>query len=109
MAESRCDKEGTILKNVILSADNELKVYLVPDFVADSFTRLCTAFGRNRKTCQTHRQGEPGCGFDEKSFIDYLNENVCGDEKCVLIETLGWDYNRKKWPEKYRKCPHYNF
>ncbi len=94
---------------MIVSADNELKVYLVPDFVADSFNRLCADYSRNWEKNQPHRHDEGKGGFDEKSFIDYLNENVCGDEKCVLIETLGWDYNRKKWPEKYRKCLHYNF
>ncbi|MBO4363045.1 MAG: hypothetical protein J5912_01530 [Clostridia bacterium] len=105
----RRDKEGRILKNVIVSADNELKVYLVPDFVADSFDRLCADFSRNWETRQPPRLDEAEGGFDEKSFIDYLNESICGDEKCVFIETLGWDYRRKKWPEKYRNCPYFNF
>ena len=30
-------------------------------------------------------------------------------EGCRFVESLGWDYDRKKWPEKYRECPHYNF
>ncbi len=95
---------------MILSADNELKVYLVPDFVEESFDRLCTAFHRNppKKLLKEIRGTTVYC-FDETDFIRYLNESVCGDEKCVYVETLGWDYDRKKWPEKYRKCRHYNF
>ncbi len=101
------EKEMTLLKNVILSADNELKVYLVPDFVAGSFSRLCADFSMDRVTLQIHDRS--GSGFDETDFIEYLNEKICKDEKCVFVEKLGWDYNRKKWPEKYRDCPHFNF
>ena len=98
------------MKPVILSADNELKVYLVPDAVAENFERLCTAFHRNPpKKLLVRLRGTTGYCFDETDFIAYLNEEVCGEEKCVFVENLGWDYARKKWPEKYRKCPHYNF
>ena len=47
--------------------------------------------------------------FNEEDFIEYLNTQICKEEKCTLVEVLGWDYNRKNWPEKYRDCPHYNF
>ncbi len=98
------------MKPVILSADNELKVYLVPDFVAKDFERLCTEFHRNPPGKLWMRlRGREGYCFDETDFVAYLNETLCGEEKCVFVETLGWDYNRKKWPEKYRKCKHYNF
>ena len=98
------------MKNVILSADNELKVYLVPDFVAESFEQLCTKFHRRPpKELLKEIRGVTVYSFDETDFVKYLNEKICADEKCVFVETLGWDYNRKKWPEKYRKCPHYNF
>ncbi len=93
------------MKHVILSADNELKVWLVPDAVAESLGTLCSDFSRNWKTLQVR----PRDGFDETDFIEYLNEKVCGDEKCVFVETLGREYRRKKWPERYRKCPHFNF
>ena len=97
------------MKNVILSADNELKVYRVPDFVAESFNQLCMDFSMNRKTLQIHLHDEFGYGFDETDFVEYLNEKICKYEKCVFVEELGWDYNRKKWPGKYKKCPHFNF
>ena len=98
------------MKHVILSADNELKVYLVPDPVEASFERLCAAFHRSPpEKLRGQTRGSAGYGFDETDFVEYLNEQVCGDEKCVFVESLGWDYNRKKWPEKYRKCRHYNF
>ena len=93
------------MKNVILSADNELKVYLVPDFVEESFNKLCMDFSMNWKDRLIH----PKDWFDEKDFVEYLNEKVCKEEKCVFVEKLGWDYKPKKWPEKYRKCPHFNF
>ena len=93
------------MKNVILSADNELKVYLVPDFVAGSLGSLCAEFSKNWKTLQVR----PRDGFDEADFIEYLNEKRCESEKCVFVESLGWDRNRKKWPEQYRKCPSFGF
>ena len=93
------------MKHVILSADNELKVFLVPDFVEASFHKLCTDFHRNWKTLQVRSRN----GFNEDDFVEYLNTQICKDEKCSLVEVLGWDYKRKNWPEKYRDCPHYNF
>ena len=96
---------GDSLKHVILSADSELKVYLVPDFVAEAFNRLCTDFHRNWQVLQVH----PRHWFNEEDFIEYLNEKVCREEKCSFVAALGWDYERKKWPEEYRECPHYNF
>ena len=95
------------MKNVILGADNELKVYLIPEFIAESFSRYFTDFSKNWKTLQMHPQD--GFGFDETDFIEYLNDKICGDEKCVFVETLGWEYNPKKWPSKYKKCPHFYF
>ena len=98
------------MKYVVLSADNELKVYLVPDFIAESrksFNKICFEFSMNSEKLRTH--SHDGYGFDEKNFIEYLNEKVCKEEKCVYVENLGWDYKRKKWPEKYRKCYWYNF
>ena len=93
------------MKHVILSADNELKVFLVPDFVEASFDRLCSDFQRNWKMLQVN----PRCWFNEEDFIEYLNTQICKGEKCTLMEVLGWDYQRKNWPEEYRNCPHYNF
>lgn len=97
-------------KHVILSADGELNVYRVPDAVARSFFKLCDTFHRNAKTLQIHpREWHGAVVFDETDFIDYLNEKVCGDEKCVFVEKIGCEYEKEKWPEQYRKCPHYNF
>lgn len=93
------------MKNVILSADGELKVWLVPDAVADSLDRYCGDFSRNWASLQLRPRG----GFDETDFIEYLNAKVCRGEECRFVESLGWVYDRKKWPEKYRECPHYNF
>ena len=93
------------MKHVILSADNELKVYLVPDFVAGSFNRFCSEFHMNWARLQVRQKA----WFNEEDFVEYLNERVCGEEKCRFVENLGWDYDRRKWPEEYRKCPHYNF
>ncbi|MBR4897139.1 MAG: hypothetical protein IKZ41_11960 [Clostridia bacterium] len=97
-------------KHVILSADNECSVYRVPDSVAASFFELCDTFHRNAKTLQIHpREWHGAVVFDETDFIEYLNEKICGDEKCVFVEKIGWEYEKEKWPEQYRKCPHYNF
>ena len=74
----------------------------------DDFAIRCNIITLENGKIITHNGGNLETE-DARVLIDYLNENVCGDEKCVIIETLGWDYNRKKWPEKYRKCLHYNF
>ena len=55
------------MKQVILSADNDLKVYLVPDFVAEAFDRLCLDFSRNWRVLQVH----PRYWFNEEDFIEY--------------------------------------
>ena len=97
-------------KHVILSADGELSVYRVPDEVARSFFKLCDTFHRNAKKLQIHPRDIGGIVlFDETDFIEYLNERVCGDEKCVFVEKIGFEQEKEKWPEKYRKCPYYNF
>ena len=97
-------------KCVVLSADNELSVYRVPDAVAKSFFKLCDTFHRDAKKLQIHPRQVGGVVlFDETDFIEYLNEKVCGDEKCVFVEKIGWEHDQNRWPEQYRKCPHYNF
>ena len=97
-------------KHVILSADGELSVYRVPDKVARSFFMLCDTFHRNAKKLQIHPRDISGVVlFDETDFIEYLNEKVCGDEKCFFVEKIGFEQEKEKWPEKYRKCPYYNF
>ena len=97
-------------KYVVLSADNECSVYRVPDSVGKSFFKLCDTFHRNAKTLQIHpRENNGVVCFDETDFIEYLNEKICGEEKCVFVEKIGWRYDKKHWPEKYRSCPHYNF
>ena len=96
------------MKYVVLCADNELTVYLFPDFIAESrqsFHQICTDFSLNWKARLIH----PKDWYDEKDFVEYLNEKVCKEEKCVYVESIGWDCNRKKWPEKYRKCFLYAF
>lgn len=93
------------MKHVILGANNELKVFLVPDLIAGSFDRLCAEFHRN----WTKLQVRPRDWFNEEDFVEYLNARVCGEEKCRFVENIGWDFDRKKRPEEYRECPHYNF
>ena len=96
------------MKYVVLSADNELKVYLVPDSIAESkitFFKRCYEFSMNWKDRLIH----PKDWYDEKDFIEFLNAKICKDEKCVYVESIGWDYERKKWPEKYQKCYWYAF
>ena len=98
------------MKYVILSADNELKVYLVPDYLAESrrsFEKRCLDFSMNIVHDRIQAQGKDW--YNEQDFIDCLNEEVCTEEKCVFVETLGWDVKKKKWPEKYRKCYWVNF
>ena len=103
------------MKNVLLSADSEISVFAVPDEVADNLEKYCLEF------CSDWLHKSPdaekyrvqigdiiGVCFNEKDFIDYLNQYVC-DEQSVLITTLTNVYDEDGLPKEYIGLPYFNF
>ena len=98
------------MKPVVLSADGDRQVYLVPDTVAEHLTEYCMEFCCgwlwNSPHAAKYRQGPVVC-YNEADFIEYLNRWVFPDEPSVLVDSLPWDS-----PEllgQYQNCPHFNF
>lgn len=92
------------MKNVILSADNEMKVYSVPDEVADDLDKYCLEFCSKWVIhARKYRKGG-GLFYNEEDFIKYLNKWIFPDKRSVLAENIGWTI-----PDKYREFPSFNF
>ena len=99
------------MKQIILSADGESKVYAVPDAVADDLRKYCLAFDewlRESPEAEKYRIGDCVC-YNEDDFIAYLNQYVFPGEKSVLVKNLGWTNLDKKLPRKYKNLPYFNF
>jgi hypothetical protein len=80
-----------IVKYVLLSADNNPSVYLVPDCVADNLRKYCIEFRdkwlRESPLAKKYHIGGVVC-YNETDFIDYLNKWIFPNKKSTLIETL---------------------
>ena len=90
-------------KYVLLSADAEPTVYLVPDVVADNLTSYCKEFRRWIERKQISM-------WNEEDFIDYINRRF-PQFPCEYVETFGDEFWENDWeiPEKYKGCSWYNF
>lgn len=95
------------MKEIILSADGPMGLYLVPDEIADNLEKYCMTF------CDSWIWGGPESSrfiinnvarYDVDDFIYYLNTYVCPDEKAKFIKTFTSDV-----PKQYRCCPYFNF
>ena len=100
------------MKNVVISADGDRKVYSVPDIVADDLRKYCIEFCdkwmKSSKHARKYRiQG--GYCYNEDDFIEYLNTWIFPDQKSVLVENLGWIDFQSEHPEPYKNCPQFNF
>ena len=99
------------MKNIVISADGDRKVFSVPDVVADNLTKYCGNFIkwlRNSPDAMKYRMGGGLC-YNEEDFIEYLNAWIFPNQKSKLVKNLGWiDYN-SKLPEPYVDCPTFNF
>ena len=103
------------MKEVVLSADGDLSLYLVPADVADNLATVANEFAFNYvwhgeksgKFLKLHGE-QYGAVFDETDFIEYLNTVLYPDKPSVKLKTIPAD---DEWdvPEEYRKYPHYNF
>lgn len=100
------------MKNVVISADGDRKIYSVPDVVANNLSGYCIEFCnewiRNSPQAKKYRIGDVVC-YNEDDFIEYLNTYVFPDEKSVLVKNLGWIDFDSKLPAPYCDYPEFNF
>ena len=100
------------MKNVVISADGDRKVYSVPDIVADNLSKYCIEFCTEWIWNSPYAKKYRICGvvcYDEDDFIEYLNTYVFPNEKSVLIKNLGWIDFDTKLPTPYCDYPEFNF
>lgn len=103
------------MKTVLLSADNEISVFSVPDEVADHLDAYCQEFCCRwlYKSPAAAKYRVPmgdavGVRYDEKDFIAYLDRFVCA-EPSAWVATLAGVYSAEELPEEYRGLPYFNF
>ena len=101
------------MKSVLLSADGPLSVYSVPDIVADNLEEYCLEFCNKWIWTSPHAEKyKTGMGvcFDERAFIEYLNECIFTDAPSQLVETLdNVPVGSDDIPEKYKHCKWFSF
>ncbi len=103
------------MKKVLLSHDGKMKMYLVPDDVADNLKKYCMDFGfdwiLNDPNAQKLRvptpSGELGYMFGAQDFIDYLNDFIFPNQKSTLVGEM--DFYDYEIPEEYKDIPWFNF
>ena len=100
------------MKQIVLSADGERKVYSVPDAVADHLEKycleFCTSWLPSSPNAQKYRRGGVLC-YNEEDFIAYLNQWIFPEEPSFLVDNLGWVDFGSALPGPYRGCPEFNF
>ena len=97
---------------VIISADGDSKVYLVPDVVANDLNKYCIEFcDKWMKTSPNAKKYKINGGycFNEEDFIYYLNEYVFREQKSVFVKNLGWTDLGSNLPDEYNEYPFFNF
>lgn len=113
------------MKNVIISSDDDLLVYAVPDRVADNLNEYCLEYCAEWLWKSPDAEGMRHIGRDiagneftyvqytSRDFIDYLNRFVFPDEPSYFINNLGRfnseEEERSGIPEQYKSCPRFNF
>ena len=105
------------MKKIILSADNNLKLYSVPDEVADDLGKYSFEFNqwlfqspyaeKYRKRGVSNDETYIYVVYNEKDFIEYLNQWIFPDNPSVFIENI-CEFN-EKIPDKYAAYQWYNF
>ena len=100
------------MKEIILSADGDSIVYLVPDEVADNLDEYCHEFDSvwlwTSPDAERYRV-DGGVCYTEADFIDYLNEYVFPTQKSVFVRNLGWTEFGEDLPIEYQNHPYFNF
>ena len=100
------------MKTILLSADGLLSVYSVPEIVADNLDEYCSEFCNKwlleSPHAEKYRVGVGVC-YDERDFIQYLNEWILPDSPSNFVETLDNVWVGSEIPEKYKNCAWFNF
>ena len=100
------------MKEVIISADGDSKVYLVPDVVANDLNKYCIEFCdkwmRTSPNAKKYKMKGVYC-FSEEDFIHYLNEDVFPNQKSLIVKNLGWTDLGSNLPDEYKEYPYFNF
>lgn len=100
------------VKKVILSADGDSIIYLVPDIVADNLEKYCIEFCDDwlwhSPQAAKYRMGAGVC-YSEADFIDYLNKYKFPNEKSAVVKNLGWTGLGEELSEEFRELPCFNF
>ena len=101
-----------MMKEVIISADGDSVVYLVPDAVADDLREYCISFCdkwmRTGSNAKKYKIKGVYC-FNEADFIDYLNKYVFPEQRSVFVKNLGWTDLGRNLPAEYKNHPYFNF
>lgn len=99
------------MKNVILSAGCPMRVYSVPDKIADNLEGACWYFrsiwiydGPESKRLVVNGVAR----YNDKDFIVYLNKWEMPEFESVLVEDLG-SIEEHEIPTQYMNCPRYSF
>lgn len=102
------------MKEIILSADDNPKIYSVPDIVADKLDAYCFEFCENwiwkdpngAKLLVDYDGRKCAC-YTDSDFIDYLNDWIFPDQKSTLVQEL--DCENDEIPEEYQSYPIFHF
>lgn len=100
------------MKQILLSADGEWGLYLVPDDVVDNLPKYIDAFRTwmiHAPEASIYRQEEECLCFTEEDFIKYLNFHVFPETPSVFVKNLGFINSWEEVPEEYKGCIKYNF
>lgn len=100
------------MKEVIISADGDSKVYLVPNVVANNLREYCIDFCDKwmiiSPNAEKYRMNGGYC-FNEEDFIEYLNEYIFPEQKSSMVKNLGWTDLGENLPVEYQGHPYFNF
>ena len=99
------------MKQIILSADGECGLYLVPDDVVENLPKYIGDFRDWMVNgAESSKFLRDGClCFTERDFIYYLNKQVFPEKTSVFVKNLGYINPREDVSEEYKGCIHYNF
>ena len=100
------------MKEIIISANGDSIVCLVPDEVANNLEKYCIEFCdkwmRTSPQAEKYRINGVYC-YNESDFIDYLNKYIFPEKKSVFVKNLGWTDLGDNLPLEYQDYPYFNF
>ena len=100
------------MKKILLNVYGaEIRVYSVPDEVADNLSEYCYKFFDWMKTSpEAKNYRENGVlHYDEDDFILYLNKFVFKNAKSKFIKALSGIYDISEIYPKYKEYSHFCF